>query len=173
MWNSREVHSGINYSHVTGMICPTALVWYKMSKKHCKKHSKQELRRGYTWTGVKFDLINIKRELLELKWVGNATRQLTPSSPPLSKKKRVPGWHGTVWCHLLILPFKFQFFKSIKSSTLHTFLNLNYPLRKMISFPKCPKITYRFTQNRLTVVNSFSSPDNLVPSLSFFFFNQI
>ena len=36
--------------------------------------------------------------------------------------------------------FKFQFSKFIKSSTFHIFLNLSYPLRKNISFPKCPKI---------------------------------
>ena len=33
--------------------------------------------------------------------------------------------------------FKFQFSKSIKSSTFHIFLNLTYPLRKI--FPKMPK----------------------------------
>ena len=36
---------------------------------------------------------------------------------------------------LLILHFKLQFAKSIKSSTFHIFLNLTYPLRKNISFP--------------------------------------
>ena len=30
--------------------------------------------------------------------------------------------------------------------------NLSRPLRKNISFPKCPKITQKFTQNRQTVV---------------------
>lgn len=39
---------------------------------------------------------------------------------------------------VLILHFKFQFSKSIKSSTFHIFLNLTYPLRKNISFTKCP-----------------------------------
>ena len=54
---------------------------------------------------------------------------------------------------LLILHFKFQFSKSImKSSTFHTFLNLTYPLRRNISFPKCSKITQKFTQNRKTLV---------------------
>ena len=33
--------------------------------------------------------------------------------------------------HRLILHFKFQFTKSIKSSTLHISLNLTYPLRKI------------------------------------------
>ena len=55
---------------------------------------------------------------------------------------------------LLILHFKFT--KSIKSSTFHIFLNLTYPLRKNISFPKCPKITQKFTQNRQTEVNEMS-----------------
>ena len=50
----------------------------------------------------------------------------------------------------------FQFSKSIKSSTFHIFLNLTYPLRKTISFPKCPKITQTFSQNRQTVVNEIS-----------------
>ena len=54
---------------------------------------------------------------------------------------------------LLILHFKFQF---TKSSTFHISLNLTYPLRKNISFQKCPKITQKFTQNRLTVVNVMS-----------------
>ena len=48
---------------------------------------------------------------------------------------------------LLILHFKFQFSKSIKSSTFHIFLNLTYPLRKNISFPKCPKITQKSPKN--------------------------
>ena len=54
---------------------------------------------------------------------------------------------------LLILHFKFQFTKSIKSSTFHITLNLAYPLRRNMSFQKCPKLTQKFTQNRLTVVN--------------------
>ena len=60
---------------------------------------------------------------------------------------------GLFGIRLLILHFKFQFTKSIKSSTVHISLNLTYPLRKNISFQKCPKITQKFTQNRLTVVN--------------------
>ena len=56
----------------------------------------------------------------------------------------------------LILHFKFQFSKSIKPSTFHIFLNLTYPLRKNISFPKCPKLTQKFTQNRKTLVNVLS-----------------
>ena len=51
---------------------------------------------------------------------------------------------------LLILHFKFQFTTSIKSSTFHIPLNLTYPLRKKYLFPKMPKITQKFTQNRPT-----------------------
>ena len=60
---------------------------------------------------------------------------------------------GLFGIRLLILHFKFQFSKSIKSSTFHIFLTLTYPLRKNISFPK---ITQKFTQNCQTVVNEIS-----------------
>ena len=59
---------------------------------------------------------------------------------------------GLFGVHLLILHFKLQFSKSIKCSTFHILLNLTYPLRKNISFPKDPK----FTQNRKTLVNVLS-----------------
>ena len=62
-------------------------------------------------------------------------------------------WYVLFGIRVLIPHFKFQFCKSIKSSTFHIFLNLTqYLLRKNISFPKCPKITQIFTQNRQTVV---------------------
>ena len=63
---------------------------------------------------------------------------------------------GLFGIRLLILHFQFQFSKSIKSSTFHIFLNLTYALRKKISFQKCPKISQKFTQNRLIVVNEIS-----------------
>ena len=59
---------------------------------------------------------------------------------------------GLFGIRLLILHFKFQFSKSIKSSTFHIFLNLTYPLRKKNSFPKRPKIIQKITRNRQTVV---------------------
>ena len=44
---------------------------------------------------------------------------------------RVPQVGGGLFgVHLLIIHFKFQFAKSIKSSSFHIFLNLTYPLRK-------------------------------------------
>ena len=73
---------------------------------------------------------------------------------PLQKEPQVG--RGLFSIRLLILHFKFQVSKSIKSSTFHIFFNLIYPLRKNISFPKCPKITQKFTQNRQTVVNEIS-----------------
>ena len=76
----------------------------------------------------------------------NTTRQLTPS------KREPQVGRGLSGVRLLILHFKFQFSKSIISSTFHIFLNLTYPLRKNISFPKCPKTTQKFTQYRKTLV---------------------
>ena len=69
---------------------------------------------------------------------------------PLQKEPQVG--RGLSGIRQLILHFKFQFSKSIKSSTFHIF----YPLRKNISFPKHPKITQKFTQNRQIVVNEIS-----------------
>ena len=71
-------------------------------------------------------------------------------------KREPQGGSEVFGIRLLILHFKFQFAKSIKSSTFQISLNLTYPLRKNISFQKCPKITQKFTQNRLTVVNEMS-----------------
>ena len=64
------------------------------------------------------------------------------------------------WKHfrLLILHFKFQFSKSIKSSTFHiiVFLNLTYPFEVKYLFPKMSKNHQKFTQNRPTVVSEIS-----------------
>ena len=55
-------------------------------------------------------------------------------------KAELQAGRGLFGVHLRILHFKFQFSKSIKSSTFHIFLNLTYPFRKNISvFPKIPK----------------------------------
>ena len=53
---------------------------------------------------------------------------------PLLKEPQVG--RGLFGIRVLILHFKFQFSKSVKSSTFHIFLNLTYPLRKNLSFPK-------------------------------------
>ena len=75
----------------------------------------------------------------------------------VNRPKREPQVGGGLFCiRLLILHFKFQFTKSIKSSTFHISPNLTYPLRKNIPFQNRPKITQKFTQNRVTVVNVIS-----------------
>ena len=71
-------------------------------------------------------------------------------------KKEPQVCRGLFGVRLLILHFKFQFSKSIKSSTFHIFLNLPYLLRENISIPKYSKITQKFTQNRKTLVNVLS-----------------
>ena len=53
---------------------------------------------------------------------------------------------------LLILHFKFQFSKSINISQFLHF-NLSQFKKKNLSFPKCPEITHKFTQNHKTLVN--------------------
>ena len=58
---------------------------------------------------------------------------------PLKKERQVG--RELFGVRLLILNLKFQFSKSIKSSTFHISLNLTYPLRKNVAFPKCPEIT--------------------------------
>ena len=71
-------------------------------------------------------------------------------------KREPQAGRGLFRVRLLILHFKFQFSKSLKSATFQIFLNLTYSLRKNISFQKCPKITQKFTQNGLRVVNEMS-----------------
>ena len=48
------------------------------------------------------------------------------------------------------------FTSNLNSPNPSIFLNLTYPLRKNISFPKCLEITQKFTQNRKTMVNQIS-----------------
>ena len=48
------------------------------------------------------------------------------------------------------------FTSNFNSPNPSIFLNLTYPLRKNISFPKCLEITQKFTQNRKTMVNQIS-----------------
>ena len=73
---------------------------------------------------------------------------------PLQNESQVG--RGLFGIRLLILHFKFQFSKSVKSSTFHIFLNLTYPLRKNLSFSKHLKITQKFTQNCQIVDNVLS-----------------
>ena len=59
----------------------------------------------------------------------NTTRQSTPTIPTPNKREPQDG-RGLFGVHLLILRFKFQFSKPIKSSTFHIFLSLAYPLKR-------------------------------------------
>ena len=86
---------------------------------------------------------NIERELLGLKWNWKHYQAVDP----LQKEPQVR--RGLFGIRLLILHFKFQFSKSIRSSTFHIFLNLTYPLRKNISFPKHPKILHKTAKSWL------------------------
>ena len=56
---------------------------------------------------------------------------------------------GLFGIRLLILHFKFQFSKSIKSSTSHIFINLTYPLRKKSLCPKMPKNLHKTAKHWL------------------------
>ena len=70
---------------------------------------------------------DIKREIVRIKmgWKHYQTVDPHKREPQVAR--------GLFGIRLLIVHFKFQFSKSIKSSTFHIFLNLTYPLRKKIS----------------------------------------
>ena len=94
--------------------------------------------------------------------VGNTTRQLTyPKKSPRLVGESLVSIHD-----LLILGFKFQFSKSIKSSTLHIFLGsisaaLSCPQFKVNQFKKrsLSQNAQKFTQNHQRVVNDFGQRD--------------
>ena len=74
-----------------------------------------------------------------------------PSPLPSPARQRAQGGQGTVWCPSTNSSLQISLFQIHR--TFHIFLNFPDPLRKNISFPKCPKITQKFTQNRQTEVN--------------------
>ena len=81
---------------------------------------------------------NIQRKLLGLKWIGNTTRQSSPHPPKKEESPRLI--EDCFGVHVLILHLKFQFYKSIKTSTIYfPQFNLSFD-KKNISFPKRPKI---------------------------------
>ena len=87
------------------------------------------LRGDSTRLGLKFEVVLKLRELSRLKWV---------EEPQV---RRV-----LFGVRLLILHLKFQFSKSVKSSTFHIFLNLTYPLKKIShsqNVQKSPKNLYK------------------------------
>ena len=92
----------------------------------------------------------LKRELLGLKlgW-----KQHQTVDPPEESPRLVGVLFGI---RILILHFKFQFSKSIKSSAFHIFLGLTYPLRTISFSQNFQKLPQKITQNRQTVVNEIS-----------------
>ena len=63
---------------------------------------------------------------------------------------------GLFGIRLLILHFKISIFQIHQIFNISYFPEFNLSFEKNISFPKCPKITQKFTQNRQTVVNEIS-----------------
>ena len=80
--------------------------------------------------------VNMKKRIVRIKmgWELYQTVDFTKGEPRAGR--------GLFGVHLLILHFKFQFFKSIKSSTILIFLNLT-----CLFFPKYSQVTQKFTQN--------------------------
>ena len=71
-------------------------------------------------------------------------------------KKEPQVGRGTVWYPSSNSSLQISIFQILQIFIISYFPNLTYPLRKSISFPKFPKITQTFTQNRQTVVNGTS-----------------
>ena len=83
-------------------------------------------------------------------WKHYQTFEPPPPPPEKEKEKKKPQvGRGLFGVHLLILHFKFQFSKSIKSSTFHIFLNLTYPEKISLSrnAQKSPKTLHKTTKS--------------------------
>ena len=95
---------------------------------------------------MKFEVI-LKGELLGLKWAGTTTRRLnTPKeSPRLVADCLDPPINSSLQISI------FQVLQILNISHFPQ-CNLSFE-KKKISFQKCHKITQKFTQNRLTIVN--------------------
>ena len=70
--------------------------------------------------------------------------------------------------------FNFQFSKSIRSSTFHIFVNLTYPLRKNISFPKIslhvyPRLNKWFSASDYYKTNMWAGKWKILHVMYFFF----
>ena len=116
-----------------------------LSRLKLLRSPKVALRGDFTWIGVKFEVV--LKGIVKIKMVCEHYQTVNPP------KREPQAGTGLFGVRLFILHVKFQFSKSIKSSIFHIFFNLTYPLRKNISFPKCPKITQKFTQKRKTLRN--------------------
>ena len=76
------------------------------------------MNRREIWSDIKKEIVRIK-----MGWKHYQTVDPRKREPQVAM--------GLFGIRLLILHFKFQFSKSIKSSTFHIFLTLTYPLRKI------------------------------------------
>ena len=102
------------------------------------------MNRSDIWSNIK-GIVRIK--------IGRKHYQTVDPPPPPTPREREPQvGRGLVGVYLLLLHFKFQFSKSIKSSTFYISLNLTYPLRNISLSQNAQK----FTKNRQTVVNEIS-----------------
>ena len=136
-------NEGVFLQWLLGLTIDDRLSWHDHTKNVCDSFSKKvavlkqikagvNMNRREIWSDIKKEIVRIKMGWKHYQTVDPRTRK-----PQVAR--------GLFGIRLLILHFKFQFSKSIKSSTFHIFLNLTYPLRKNISFPKCPKLTQKFT----------------------------
>ena len=80
---------------------------------------------------------------------------LPDSSPLLPPEK--PGWKGTVWCPSTNSSLQISIVQIQQIFNISYFSQFNL---FNISFPKCPQITQKFTQNHQTVVNEINREIN-------------
>ena len=90
------------------------------------------MNRREIWSDIKKEIVRIKTGSKNYQTVDPCKRE-----PQVAR--------GLFGIRLLILHFKFQFSKSIKS-TFSYFPQFNLSFEKNISFPKCPKIAQKFTK---------------------------
>ena len=91
------------------------------------------MNRCEIWSDIKKEIVRIK-----MGWKHYQTVDPRKREPQVAR--------GLFGIRLLIVHFKFLFFKSIKSSTFHIFLNLTYPLRKVYlsqNAQKSPKTLHK------------------------------
>ena len=89
--------------------------WPRYWQKGCVKAG-VNMNRREIWSDMKKEIVRIKMGWKHYKTVDPRKRE-----PQVAR--------GLFGFRLLTLHFKFQFSKSIKSSTFHIFLNLTYPLK--------------------------------------------
>ena len=108
---------------------------------------------------------NIKKELLELKWVGNITRQwipqkIPPPTSPPKKNKQTNKWYRTIRCPSTNSSRQISIFQIHQIFNISYFLNLTYPFGKKSLFPKMPKnhpniYTMKWAERLLVLLESW------------------